>query len=99
MATSSGKLTQNGLFHAAAKGFQNKEHLPERVKVYEKIRNGIWAYNGLFHLIDSWIEQSKGRKVFKLFKPFEAGLFQVDIIIGIQVVYSGNPTTIFQKAF
>ena len=65
MATTSGKLTQNGLFHAAAKGFQNKENLPERVKVYEKIRNGIWAFNGIFHLIDSWIEQSEGRKVFK----------------------------------
>jgi hypothetical protein len=65
MATASGKLTQNGLFHAAAKGFQNKENLPERVKVYEKIRNGIWAFNGVFHLIDSWVEQSKRRKVFK----------------------------------
>jgi hypothetical protein len=65
MTTAKGKLTQNGLFHAAAKGFQNNENLPERVKVYEKIRNGIWAYNGVFHLIDSWIEYSEGRKVFK----------------------------------
>jgi hypothetical protein len=65
MATANGKLTQNGLFHAAAKGFQNKENLPERVKVYEKIRNGIWVFNGVFHLIDSWVEQNEGRKVFK----------------------------------
>ena len=65
MVTASGKLTQNGLFHTAAQGFQNKERVPERVKVYEKIRNGIWAYNGIFHLIDSWVEQSEGRKVFK----------------------------------
>jgi len=65
MATANGKLTQNGLFHAAAKSFQNKENVPERVKVYEKIRNGIWAFNGVFHLIDSWVEQSEDRKVFK----------------------------------
>ncbi len=65
LATENGKLTQNGLFHAAAKGFQNSENLPERVKVYEKIRNGIWAYNGIFHLLDSWIETSEERKVFK----------------------------------
>lgn len=65
MATANGKLTQNGLFHAAAKRFQNKESVPERVKVYEKIRNGIWVFNGIFHLIDSWVEQSNGRKVFK----------------------------------
>ena len=65
MVTANGKLTQNGLFHIAAKAFQNNENLPERVKVYEKLRNGIWAYNGIFHLLDSWIEQSKDRKVFK----------------------------------
>jgi hypothetical protein len=65
MISGNGKLTQNGLFHASAKAFQNGENLPERVKVYEKLRNGIWAYNGVFHLLDSWLEQSKGRKVFK----------------------------------
>jgi len=65
MVTENGKLTQNGLFHVAAKGFQNSENLPERVKVYEKIRKGIWAFNGVFHLIESKIDQSEGRKVFK----------------------------------
>lgn len=35
------------------------------VKVYEKIRDGIWAYDGIFKLLDAWIEESKGRKVFK----------------------------------
>jgi hypothetical protein len=38
---------------------------PERVKVSEKIRSGIWVYNGLFKLIDCWTEQSGGRTVFK----------------------------------
>jgi hypothetical protein len=33
--------------------------------VYEKIHSGIWAYNGMFHLVDSWIEQDKHRSVFK----------------------------------
>ncbi len=65
MTNDNGRLTQNGLFHSAAKGFQNKENLPERVKVYEKLRNGIWVYNGIFHLIDSWMEKINGRKVFK----------------------------------
>jgi hypothetical protein len=65
MVTGNGKLTQNGLFHAAAKGYQNGKNLPERVKVYEKLRNGIWVYNGIFHLLDSQIKPSEGRKVFK----------------------------------
>jgi HNH endonuclease len=30
-----------------------------------QIRSGIWVYNGLFELIDYWIEQSGGRGVFK----------------------------------
>ena len=65
MATPKGKLTQNGLFHVAAQSFQNHENLPEPVKIYEKLRDGIWAYNGIFHLLDSWIEQCEERKVFK----------------------------------
>jgi 5-methylcytosine-specific restriction endonuclease McrA len=65
MATPLGKLTQNALFYTAAKGFQNNEHLAEHVRVYEKLRNGIWAYNGVFQLIDAWLEHSNSRKVFK----------------------------------
>jgi len=61
------------MFHAAAKGYQNGENLPERVKVYEKLRNGIWVYNGLFHLIDSYIEEREGRKVVKFRLEFVTG--------------------------
>jgi 5-methylcytosine-specific restriction endonuclease McrA len=38
---------------------------PERVRVYEKIRAGIWSYNGVFHLVDSWREKDEFRNVFK----------------------------------
>ncbi len=37
----------------------------EPVRVYEKIRPGIWVYNGLFELVDCWAEFSGGRNVFK----------------------------------
>ncbi len=63
--TSSGTLTQNGLFHQAAQGFRKKLRPPERVRVYEKLRQGIWSYNGIFHLIGSQRQESGGRKVFK----------------------------------
>ena len=33
--------------------------------MYEKLRSGIWSYNGLFHLVDSWQERSGPRTVFK----------------------------------
>jgi hypothetical protein len=35
------------------------------VRVYEKIRAGIWAYAGLFQLVDAWQADGGGRKVFK----------------------------------
>lgn len=63
--TPAGTLTQNGLFHHAAQRSKAGERTPERVRVYEKIKQGIWSYNGVFHLVDSWQEEVAGRKVFK----------------------------------
>lgn len=60
-----GGLTQNGLFHRAAQGVKAGLRPPERVRVYEKLRQGIWSYNGVFHLVDAWRRESNGRQVFK----------------------------------
>jgi hypothetical protein len=60
-----GRLTQNGHFHEAAQSFVRGEGPAHRVRVYEKIKTGIWSYNGLFTLVDSWTETSKNRRVFK----------------------------------
>lgn len=61
----SGALTQNGKFHQAAQEFKRGRRVAERVRVYEKIRTGIWSYNGVFHLVDSWQERDEFRKVYK----------------------------------
>ena len=63
--TSSGALTQNGLFHRAALQSKRSQRPPERVRVYEKLRQGIWSHNGVFHLVDSWRQQGNQRQVFK----------------------------------
>ena len=60
-----GGLTQNGKFHFAAQQAKLGERLPERVRVYEKIRPGIWSYNGVFHLVDSWQERDERRLTFR----------------------------------
>ena len=60
-----GGFTQNGKFHDAAQAFRQGTRAPDRVRVYEKIRPGIWSYNGVFHLIDSWRERDEHRSVFK----------------------------------
>jgi len=61
----SGRPTQNGKFHRAAQLCTSGQGPPERVRVYEKIKQGIWSYNGVFHLVDSWRESDGAREVFK----------------------------------
>jgi hypothetical protein len=68
--TPGGSFTQNGLFNDAATKYKKGRSEPELVKVYEKIKSGIWVYNGIFRLIDSWQATSNSRKVFK----FKLGL-------------------------
>lgn len=65
LTTDKGTLTQNGRFYAAAEAYRNEEQEPDHVRVYEKIRTGIWVYSGLFLLIDAWSEESGSRSVFK----------------------------------
>jgi len=61
----SGRLTQNGLFLDAVRRYKLGRAEAEFVRVFEKIRNGIWVYNGLFRLVDGWQETSGRRQVFK----------------------------------
>lgn len=63
--TPNGTLTQNGRFYNAAQLYKVEHRAPERVRVYEKLRPGVWSYNGIFHLIDSWREADEHRMVFK----------------------------------
>ncbi|MEW5923615.1 MAG: HNH endonuclease [Candidatus Zixiibacteriota bacterium] len=62
---SNGTLTQNGLFYEAARDFVNGKTKAELVRVYEKIRSGIWVFVGVFRLVDAWIDNATMRNVFK----------------------------------
>jgi len=64
-ALPSGRPTENGKFYQAAQQYRGGHHPPERVRVYEKIRKGIWTDNGLFNLVDAWQESDGTRMVFK----------------------------------
>ena len=65
MTTPSGLLTQNGKFYSAVNDYKNGKGDPELVRVYEKIKDGIWAFSGVFELIDAVTKKTGGRKVFK----------------------------------
>jgi hypothetical protein len=61
----SGKLTDNGKFEKAAIDFKTNKREPETIRVYEKIKDGIWSFNGVFKLVDAYEKQVNNRKVFK----------------------------------
>ena len=63
--TPKGTLTENGKFFQAAMNYKDEKESAELIKVYEKIKDGIWVFNGVFELVDSWIENSEGRNIFK----------------------------------
>ena len=63
--TPTGRLTQNGHFFKAADEVKRGERSPEPVRVYEKIKAGLWAFNGVFALVDAWQEKDSKRKVYK----------------------------------
>lgn len=65
LETRTGRPTPNGKFFAAAQSAKRGDRTPERVRAYEKIRAGIWAYNGVFHLVDAWTEADESRTVCK----------------------------------
>lgn len=64
MSLPSGTLTENGKFFDAAKCYQDGK-AAKIIKVYEKIKDGVWSYNGYFKLTDAWTEVSGDRSVFK----------------------------------
>ncbi len=68
--TAAGYLTANGRFYHAALNFKFGIALPEEVRVYQKLQQGLWTYNGRFRLESGWKEQApvKGggqRRIFK----------------------------------
>src|SRR5437899_1391975 len=48
--TPRGRATENGHFWEAAHAFKNGTADAHLVRVYEKIHQGIWSYNGTFQL-------------------------------------------------
>lgn len=83
LQTPKGSLTENGKFFTAAQAYKLNiiEH-PHRVKVYEKIQNGVWCYKGFFNLLDAIVKNDGIRNVFKFFLlPVVVKSLKKDIVI------------------
>jgi hypothetical protein len=73
LSTPNGTLTENGKFFTAAQAYKMRlVKEPQKIKVYEKIKDGIWCYKGFFNLVNAALVNSGDRKVFKFYlKPVE----------------------------
>lgn len=65
MFTRSGKLTQNGQFVKWTDAHKESRVPPAVFRVYEKLKDGIWADRGLYILKDHSFPTQNGRRVFK----------------------------------
>ena len=105
LRTAIGSLTQNGRFVAAAEGFKQGKHAAELVRVYDKLRSGIWAFVGTFNLVDAWQEQSDGRQVykFKLILNESLGGIAADVPPDVRTIQLAHtrviPSTVKQAVF
>jgi len=73
LSTPKGTLTENGKFFTAAQSYKMRLiQEPHKIKVYEKIKDGIWCYKGFFDLVNAQIVNTGKRNVFKFYlKPVE----------------------------
>jgi hypothetical protein len=70
IANESGTLTENGKFLQAAQNYKEGSREPAAIKVYRKIRKGVWVDMGLYDLVDTFEKFDGARKVQKfLLRP------------------------------
>ena len=65
LANPSGTLTENGKFYFAAEDYANGKRQPAKIKVYRKIRPGVWVDMGYYNLIKAYEKTEGKREVFK----------------------------------
>ncbi len=63
--SAAGGITQNGLFWKAVAEYKEGRASAAKVRVYDKIKTGIWTYAGLFELVDGRLQNENGRRTFK----------------------------------
>jgi hypothetical protein len=60
-----GSLTENGRFVAAVDRYKSRIGPAAKVRVYEKLRPGVWSDKGLFDLVDCEYPGVGGRRVYR----------------------------------
>ena len=100
LANPSGTLTENGKFFQAAENFKEGKREPAKIKVYRKLRKGIWVDMGFYDLVDAFKEFNGKRDVFKfLLKPNFEG-FDSNIADNVDLAHNRYiPGTVMQEVY
>ena len=80
----SGSLTENGMFARAANEYKKSASSPALVRVYEKLRPGIWSDRGLFELVDYEYEPVGGRRVFRFKMRLTSEAGEPSVKVGVR---------------
>jgi hypothetical protein len=62
LADTNDRLTENGKFFQAVLSYQ-QDGRPELVRVYEKLHDGVWVFNGLFKLENAEMQTDGVRRI------------------------------------
>ena len=60
-----GTLTENGKFYNAGENYKEGKRDAAKIKVYRKIRPGVWVDMGFYNLVDGYTKHDGKRNVFK----------------------------------
>lgn len=77
----SGRPTENGKFFTAAFSYKDGKSEAIFVTVYEKLRPGLWVFNGHFQLVDAY-EENSARRVYK---------FRLESLVNVRRLESISP--------
>ena len=100
IANATGTLTENGKFYQAAENYKLGKREPAKIKVYRKLRKGIWVDMGFYDLVDAFEEYDGRRNVFKfLLKPnFEE--FDPDVAENFDLAHNRYiPGSVMQEVY
>ena len=100
MKFSSGVLTENGKSFNVAKEYKLGKRNAAKIKVYRKLRPGIWVDMGFYELTDAFLENDGKRNVFKfLLKPIFEDIGN-EILENIDIIQQRYiPGKIMQEVF
>ena len=85
MHNETGSLTENGRFVNAVINYKEEKREPAKIKVYRKIRPGVWVDMGFYDLVDTYKKFDGKREVFKFllqptFEEIDEGSDYVDLL-------------------